>query len=383
MHWGFVVSGFAILLLDAYWDSVRGPLMPVIARVLALPYTETSLFMVLGNITAIFATVALIPLLARFGEKRVTMATCFLAVATALFSLWVSSFIFLAVLAVMLGVVLAFSGALCNVLVIQGTSLERRARIFCGLHFMYGFGSLFAPLALQFFLSREFHWPVVIAAATPLFAALFFYVGIAVPEVSPVAVQESPSSRLTRLQGLILLTFCIYVAGEVITSVWMVTYLVEARHFSVEAASPYLAGFFVMMCASRGLCFLSLKPTLEVWVISFSLILGSVFFALGLWGHCWAFSLVGIIGPFYPLVLARVTRSFPQQARALTLWILSSVQLTLGAAHMTIGRLTDMIGIETSYRVPFLLFLAALCGFLAYLQWERGRVSRRLSTVSV
>src|SRR5205807_422848 len=147
--------------------------------------------------------------------------------------------------------------------------------------------SLLAPSAVAIFVEAGFSWSTIIVATAPLFLISLIWVAFSIQKRDVAPVPEKPFTRLSSSQILILATFAIYVAAEVMTSMWLVTYLVEYRRLSVVSASKYLSLFFIFMAVTRGLCFLSLPANLEKGILWGCLSLSGVFFTLGHLGHLW------------------------------------------------------------------------------------------------
>ncbi len=374
MRWGFVICGLLILLIEAFFDNVRGPLIPVFTQVLGFDYARASLLVVLGGGSAVAFTLLLIPLLSRYSLRNISLGICALSVATSLFAFLVHGFFTFIIFAILVGAVVAMMGVLCNVLVLEGTDLHHRSRSMCILHMMYGFGSLLAPMTVRIFLERGFSWHWVLVAILPVVLVTAGLLRQQLPANKKEKAQISSSGRMTPVQLMIMFTFSIYVAAEVMSSMWMVTYLVETQHFTVSQAAPYLSGFFLTMALSRGFCFFSLRPSLESKILALSLFLALVFFFLGRSGYLWAFPLVGLLGPYFPLYLSRISRSFPEEAHRLTIWILGSVQMMLVIFHLFVGKVTDRLGIAAAYWLPPILLIAALCLLGLFLKAERGRL---------
>lgn len=372
MRRNYLFIGFSLLLLAAYLDNLRGSLMPVIAMALSLSYGQMSWFLIAGNIVAVLCTFLLIPLISRFGKKDVTIVLCLFAAIGAVISHWVTNYSLLMVLACFVGVTIASFGAISNVWVVLGVDARFRSRFLCGLHMMYGLGSLVAPSLVGLLLMKNVEWPWFFSGLIPLFLFLCLYSGRSVaPQKAKRRTVETV--RFSMFQAFIVFIFSIYVAGEVITSMWMVTYLVESHQLTVVESTRYATGFFAMMAATRALAFF-LDPKYERTLLVGSVFLAPLFFLSGHLGFLWGFAFTGIMGPYFPLLLSRVSHRFPETWRSLMLWILTSMQLTLGICHFSIGRLTDYIGISTTYRIPLVLMLAALISLLLYLKLEKQLV---------
>lgn len=378
MRWNYVICGLLILLVSSYIDSVRGPLLPVLNHALSLDYSQSSWFLIAGNFAAVFSTFLLLPLIHRYGSKAITIGICVLGGTGAASALVVTDFYGMLLLAVLLGSAIATAGAICNLLVFKGTDQVHRSRMLCGLHMMYGFGSFLAPTVAGNVLTAGFSWPTVVIVTVPFFAGLGLFAWLGFPREAGTSGAAPVHGRFTALQVLTIFTFVIYVAAEVLTSVWMVPYLVEVRKLGLLSATRYLSLFFLMMGLSRFLCFFSLKPQHESLVFSGALILYGVFFSLGHAGYGWALPLTGIVGPFFPLFLARVSRRFSEQAARLTLWIMACVQLGLAAAQFFVGRLADAWGLQKTYFLPLILMSLAFC-----LQWVYVRSEGQIKASAI
>jgi fucose permease len=371
MLWVYVFSGFAVLFGAAYYDNIRGPLLPVITAQLGLSHALSSWFLIVGHLAAVVCTYAIIAALNRWTERDVTIVTCALGVITGVVALTVHDVPTLMVLAACIGATTSSMGAMCNVLVLEGTPVARQGRMLSGLHTMYGVGSIFASGVVGATIRGGGAWPLVVLAPAPLVLALMLFMRVKLaPHVDGIRREPKPG-KLSELQVLIITLFSLYVAAEVISSMWLSTYLVEQHHMSVPAAAGYLSGFFAAMTVTRFSCFLCISPRHELTVIIGALVLPIAAFAVGLAGWPAAFVLVGLVGPFFPLFLARVNRNFPDKWRSLTVWIIVAMQVVLVMAHLSLGRIADLVTISRAYWLPLILFVTTFGMLLLYLHLER------------
>lgn len=378
MRGRLIASGYGLLLAGAYLDNARGPLLSVLKRQLDLSYSQASAFLVSGYAAALVGNLSLLPLLNRYGERRITLGACGVGLVTCALGFLVVDFASSILLGVALGFTIASFGVMCNVLVLRGSRPAEQARTLCGLHAMYGLGSLIAPLALSGLLSRGVAWPWLLLAFPPLsvLAVLGLMRGVKEEEGGLPPVRET--SRLNGRQILVLFTLGLYVAGEVVVSMWLSTYLVATRGMAVEETTIYVSGFFFLMATSRLTWFLSLRKGWERAVLLGSLLVPAACVVVGHQGHPWAFAGAGVMGGFFPVFLGRVSHRFPEQARAITVWILVAVQGTLMACHTLVGAIADELGMETAYWFPLPMLLAATACLLLYLRREGSPVSHPL-----
>lgn len=372
MNWRFIFSGLFLLASGSFIDNSRGVLLPILAERFGLSYTQGSGFFIAGNVGAVVATFMLLPLSRRFSERKLVLVFCL----TGILGLFVGGLVFdfqsLIFFGVFLGIIISAYSALSNLLLIQGTDLKSRSKMMCGLHMVYGLTSICSPLICNELLKLGFSWAGCLGVVTLFLAALGVYVTFRIPE-APKSDEELKSSlKLNSLQAWVVLIFCLYITGEVLNSMWFVTYLVKAKNLSVAISSRYLSAFFVCMTLTRALCFLSFGEAQENLLLWICLLTSVALMILGHLGFLWAFSLSGVLGPFFPLFLGRVSRVFHEQSKVLTLWILGMGYITLGVFHLTVGKLAMRLGIDRAYWLPAILVLLSAACFGVYLRKERA-----------
>jgi MFS family permease len=324
-----------------------------------------------------FGGAQLIPLVRRFPLPKLAAGLCFFAPLAAFFSYQVRGLPSLLVLGALMACASTAMGSLSNLFILHGTDAPFRARFYGILHAMYGFGSQLAPIALGLAVERNWDWQCLLVFASVPAVVLAFWSATQLPTPPPTPsseTQEQPFHWFS-IQGLVVTSFCVYVAGEVLTSMWLVTFLVEVRGLSFAAATPYAAGFFVVVSLSRLACFWVRTDHVEAWVIRGCLLVASVCFFLGMAGFSAAFSFVGLIGPYFPLVLARVSRYLPREAPALTLRVMFMLQATLAVCHFATGYLCTTVGVRFAYFLPGVALVLAAVAIGFYFRAERRLVS--------
>ncbi len=270
--------------------------------------------------------------------------------------------------AAQMGVTISTFGALSNVWVVRGSDSDMRGKNLCALHAMYGVGSLIASTSCAILLGWGVAWPYFFSALIPALFILLLLLNktSALGNYDKATIQPI---KISPYQIFIVLAFSIYVAAEVMASMWMVTFIVETRHLSVAQANRFSAVFFFLMAASRAGAYY-VKIQHERLVLILSSILALVFFGVGHLGVVACIPLAGVMGPYFPLLLARVSRKYPEQWRTLTLWILTLMPLTLALCNFIIGRLTDSVGVVASYKVPAGLMILNIAALFFYLKRE-------------
>ncbi|MBI3296216.1 MAG: hypothetical protein HYZ71_15940 [Deltaproteobacteria bacterium] len=369
MHWRYFTLALLFLLAASYLDNVRGPLLPLLTHELALPYSQTVWLFVAGSLGGITASLVL-KLAERRGlifAKRFALA-CGLAATGASFFVDSESTLFL--FSFLMGGAISTLGTISNLLIAFGSDPAYRGRGYCALHAMYGLASALGPSAVAGFLALGLKWPITFLPCTALVVAL------AHTPVQAPAIASSPTSahsafRLGFLEWIAILTFVIYVLGEILDSIWMVAYLVETKGHTIETASSYLTIFFLAMAASRILCIMRITEKMERILLWGSQILFVICVTLGQLLHPAFLSLSGLVGPFFPLLMARVTRHFGVKSPSLLLKLYIAIPLSTGVVNLLMGQATRILPLNTLYFTSVVFGAATLPCLFLYLHAEK------------
>ena len=253
-------------------------------------------------------------------------------------------------------------GTLSSIHVQQNARPEVRSNVMSLLHVMYGAGSYLAPFIVTFFILEKKHWQYnFIAAVIPL-ALIFGYLILKprsdIQHITPTAKEYY---RIAGNQWLTIIAMGFYVCGEVLASMWMVSYFQNYLNYASTDSNFFQSVFFACMAITRLLCFLFLPSGWELRVMVISVLLGIAVFCAGIALKNPAFiALVGIIGPFFPLYIARISQKFPKQQRSMTIYVLSFMQLSLACAQLFLGKLSNEIGIKNAFLMPPILMAISL-----------------------
>lgn len=366
-----LLTGFLMLGIAAYLDTIRGPLMTFLQEQLGLSHGQGSRFFVAGSVASISMTLALNRLFVWQGERRVGVGALLLGLMAALLGVVVRDYGTVLLLGAGLGAAAAALGTTSNVFVIRGSRPEALSRNLCGLHAMYGAGSAVAPLLLSNVLEWGLHWSWALIGLPAVIGGIGL---LMLPTHIPdeVADEQGPGRALGGMEVLILVTIAAYVCGEVLCSLWMTSYLTAATDLDSAAAAPVLSGFFGAMFTVRLLAFGGLKADWEIPILLGSLVVGLLGQVLGLLGWVWGLSMAGGMGLFFPVFFARVSRLFPQRWRTLAVWMFAATQIGLVIMNVVMGHMADIWSIVTAYWLPpAALLLCTLCT-VAYLVMERS-----------
>ena len=376
-----VVVAFAMMFTSSYLDNLRGVILPLISRELDIKYDAASWLLGLGNISAVLVALGLLAFLKRFSLRSALFYAVFGMAAVVLGAPLVQDYRSFLIFAFLLGGLLTALGTVSSLTMMGEVEGPKLASSLSLLHVMYGAGSLMGPAVASRLLSEGWHWVGLMHLGL---VGLALCAGMSISnssKASPAPAEVNGDSKKSvkngsrGLQVLLLLTFATYVAGEVVGSMWMTTYLVEAQRMTVEAAAPYVSGFFLFMAISRALTFFARAPALQTWLMTGCLGVALVAFCVGLSGQLWAFPALGLLGPFYPLFMSRVTHVFPTTWQKMTLWAIISMQVALLGSHWAVGEVLTHFGAAIAFRFPAIMILATLFLTLVYLRQERREMA--------
>jgi len=250
------------------------------------------------------------------------------------------------------------------------------------LHFMFGAGSLLAPLATDRAIAfSERLWPVIIVVSA-LAAVAMILVG---RRPSPVAVPHDVDERPAASDRLVLVVaffFLLYVGAEVGFSGWIHTYAEEVG-FDGSLPAVATAVFWAAFALGRLIAIpvSSRVSPFRIVVVSAAMsIVGLVIMIVGRdWtGTVWiGSSLYGLAAaPQYPTMIALVDRHLSLSARA-TSWIVGAAAIGGLLVPLSIGPLIDSVGATS---MPIVVGAVSAIAFGWVLVIERA-VDRERATI--
>ncbi len=369
--WPLILGGFLTLIISAYFDVLRGSMLPIVSADLSLPFSKASWFLAMSTVGAAVTTIAMISLLNHFRELTVLRVLCLIGIATSVTAWTVKSFPMLVVLGGLVGASVSSLGTMSNVLTLEGTPERLRGRMLNGLHACYGVGCMSGASLVGYALSHGAPWQGMYTVASVLIAILLMLTLRWMKPIHHAHPQDKKQNPwLSFIELTAVFAFALYVGGEVLTAMWITTILTKVRNIEFATAAHYLTLFFACMTGTRILCALFLKPKHEHWAIYLGLIIPIIAHGIGHFYHPIGYALVGLCGPFFPVFLARTSRIFPEKWRTLTIWMMTSISISIGLFNLVIGSLADNYGLDVAYLLPPLLFLLSLMILVIYGRFE-------------
>jgi fucose permease len=285
--------------------------------------------------------------------RRVSLIACIIGVGVCGLSSLADDVTLIIAWGASLGGVISICGTLSNIYTQRSASPIHRTRAMAASHASYGFASFLAPVAVAYVLSSNQPWSNLYYYIFPVFLSLAAYCLIFAPDsqISPDANSVQPLT-LTFPQVIDVTVVLFYVTGEVLVSMWMTAWLVEAGR-TINEGAVWTSVFFVLMTATRLLCSFFLTRRWENFVLVSSLVFSILFFILGkVFTLPLLIACTGFLGPFFPLFVARTSIKFPNSDRTIVIWIISMMQLVLALMNLSVGKIAASFNIGTAYWLP-------------------------------
>jgi len=362
VRWSWFLLGVCLLLAGSYLDNTRGTLIPALSEQMGFDYKTFGQILVAGHFAAFAMTWVLIPILNKVSIRVVTWSTAALATLLGTTVLLVDSPPRLILWGALLGAIVSLCGTLNNLYVHRSTVPELRGRAMAAAQSCYGLASFGAPLLVAWVLEQpSVSWRWLYISTVPFFIGVGIWCALVVPSRAKLPL-EARDEKQSGKQWLILLVMLFYVAGEVLTSMWMTTWFVSQGKTLQEGAS-HTAAFFIVMTATRLLCSLYLKPGWQLTILWSALAIPLTCFLLGVGLHIhWLVPGMGFLGPFFPIYFAQIGIRFPDNARTMVIWVLALVQAMLALMHLTVGEIASQLGMQLAYWLApvFIIICASL-----------------------
>ena len=245
IYLAFICLGLPDALLGAAW--------PAVSADLGVPIGLVGVLATIVSAGTIISSLLSNRLINRFGTGPVMLVSVAMTAAGILFCAVVPNVLWIALLAVPLGLGAGSVDAALNNFV----ALHYKASHMSWLHCFWGIGATSGPLIMSAFLGAEGGWRDGYRVIGLLQAALFVALWFCLPlwkkvGTEHIAVDEKPETFVSNAQALrqksavlSLLCFFCMVGFEGSAGTWMSSYLVEVRGVLVESAARLGSLFFL------------------------------------------------------------------------------------------------------------------------------------------
>lgn len=354
-NWSIILLAYVTLFSLGLLDSARGPYFADIMSDLHLTNTQGSLFFAVVSSMAFF-TAWIVPSLVRnFSLLMVIrMGLLVMGLGFALVSM-ASNFMMLLLSCVIFGFGFGVLNVAQNLLILEGASSALRRRLFSGLHGMYAFASLVAPLVAAQLFRMQITWRTAFmgfasVVVVSLVVSLFVKQDKSFQKNKSISEISGSEKNLEKIKfksyGLVGSMLSLYVLAELLVSTRLSLYVRQVYFYSPEQAANLLALFFLFLLLGRVIFFLISFKASSLLIIEFCIVFTFFAYVLGLWVHPWLFALTGLtMAPIFALSLDMVADMFPDLSSLALSNVIGLSCVYIVSMHVVMGLLSDWIGI--------------------------------------
>lgn len=366
MIWPFIILSYISLFALGLSDNIRGPLFPEILREFQLTDGQGSWMFAVSSICGFLGSFFSRHFIQRWNHLYL-LDFSLLVMFASLVGLSLSpNFTCVLTASMGLGLSIGLMGVAQNVLASKGTTAVNRRRVLSGLHAMYGFSSLVAPLTVASLATVFVSWRFCFGLASVFPLATLIFSLLKKIRVETRDTHADFQGDLVPVKGhraaqiYLATAFGSYVVAEIMVASRLALFVRREKSLDLEQSSLYVSGFFLLLFLGRlAFAWRPLKYDLRTQ-LSWSLALSFVFIFAGLYVHPLFLAATGLtMAPYYPLAIVYISECFPRNMDSAIASTLAAQSLLVVMMHFSVGYLSDWAGLTKALWVgPFFLLLA-------------------------
>lgn len=342
-----------------WMDNARGPFFPLFLEATGENSSKGAMFFAVASFVAILSSAVAGWILENFGLKKLLLVGGLAMGLSPVGLIILPSLKGALITALFFGVGLGWVAVGQNILISLVKKNELRRQLFALLHCFYALAAMTAPLTvLQLKNILPWNWILIGVFFLSLpFVVFLFFLKEEKPDSTKEKVLPPPLSDFWVLIWVSFLSF--YIAAELITSTRLVVF-VQSFDVGFTEASQHLFLFFLTMFVVRLLFFFVKLPFSALKILLVCLLGALSFIFLGYQVSTYFFALIGaVVGPVFPLVMGEISKRWPARFDVLVVRVIALSSMFVVAAHMMVGKLTDLYGIgKAMYAVPVFICVA-------------------------
>lgn len=371
--WAIIFS-FSCMFVLGISDNIRGPLFPELIDHYGLSNSVGAWSFALASGSAFLGNVSAAYLLRLINLSKVLILSVILMLIGLFLMGAAYSFDLFLLGCFFFGHSMGIMGVSQNLLITENVALPKQSNALSGLHSVYGFSSLLAPLIASRspkWFAEKLHiaggWQSAFFVTSAI--ALLVLIVINLVEAKPnfivtkpseaIRVKKSPVGKMMWFAGF----FASYVGAEILVSTRLALYMRTYFNYDLEKSSNYVTYFFVFLLVGRIIFTIKSFKTSLKNQLNLSLILSILSLILGLFWHPFFLTMVGLaMAPFYPLAVSYISEKTTEQKRRFLTFVMGMQGLCVIAMHIGVGYLTDAYGLFYAFGVGVVfLIIALLC----------------------
>ena len=236
-----------------------------------------------------------------------------------------------------------------NLLVIHGSSPQRRTQAISGLHLMYGVASLLAPIAVSISYLFELKWnsAFYIAALVPFGVFLWSLREKSSPRLNLEHNEDSGEPLSLKPLIWVAVFTSSYVVTEILVSSRIVQYVRAFQNYTPTQANDLLAGFFIALLGGRLILTVVKVRVKNSTLLKTSMSLSAVAMLLAIYVEPLWFVVVGLtMSVSFPCMIAFASETFGAHTARVMAWIFTGNYIGLIVMQTVVGAVSDTLGLR-------------------------------------
>ena len=362
--WPYIIAAYVSLLSLGLLDNTRGPFLPDFTTDLNFTDTQGSLLFVVPALFAFVGCQLSNALIYRIHPLRglqygmLIMGCGFLALAkvTGMWGLILCGGLF--------GIGFGMINVFQHINIQMGATEKTRRKLLSGLHTMYAFSSLVAPLLIKYLYALQWNWrrSFILVATVPIIMSSLFFLFKRDGKKLEKPLEKTTKGHVTHYIYVGFAIAC-YIASELAISSRITLYVLRYTETTPELATSYLAVFFLLLFVGRALCIVfDSNKWKSKNILYWSLALSLLCFICGLWISPWFMSLCGLfMSPCFAASMDYVFDVFKEKSSEAMAYVMGMNFLVVVLMHYAIGAVGDILGLRVALTIgPALLALSLL-----------------------
>lgn len=370
--WAFLFSCLSMFILGL-GDNIRGPLFVELMQYFHLTNTEASFSFAISSGAAFCGGIFSAYFLKNFSLSKALSFSILLMSLGLFFMGQVELFSLYLAAAFIFGFSMGLMGIAQNLLVAEAGAANQTKSL-AGLHGLYGFSSLIAPMLAAQAPQWSGTWRGSFLITSILALTLFISALVIKPDTAfevhkPEVEQKKKISFLHLLVMGGVMSF--YVVSEILVSSRLALYMRTYKEMDLLQSSQYVTYFFIALLLGRLLFAFKHFPFSLKKQLNISLLSSVLFLLAGLLYHPFFFILVGLsMAPYYPLCVAYISEVTGANRRSFITFAMSFQSFCVISMHIGVGFLTDQFGLFYAFGVGVVSLLLSLLCLNIYGKWD-------------
>ncbi|MDC0980215.1 MFS transporter [Bdellovibrionales bacterium] len=361
-----MVLAYLCLFIVGLFDNGRAPYLPDLIEEMGLTDLQSGLYFAIPSLISFIGSCIASRLISLLGTLHVLRTALLITNLGYLVMALGQSWPVILCGTIFFGLGLGLVGVSQHIIIKESSDRRVRRQLFSGLHSMFAFSSLLAPLLAYGTLTMGVSWRIGFLIMTAIGTVIFLGSLSLSPqpprEEEPVKKRES-SQKPSRSHFLYLsIVLASYVQAEFSISSRLVLYVRRELGVAADKAPFYLTLFFLTLLVGRVLFTLFHFRALSNRQILVGSLLGSlVTVLLGLNWNPWMFSVSGFfMAPFFAYCMDYITEVFQEHADIGISYAMAAMSLVLVAMHYLVGLLSEIIGLKMALYIGPIGLLVSL-----------------------